>query len=67
MRESRPGDTVSQFSIAQERIVGKFCSNCRIHRQVEGGRELRSNPKRTRWVCRWCAEKYDKAQEARND
>ena len=55
-------ETVRQFSAAQDRIVGKFCSNCRIHRNAEGGRLLPVANKRTRWVCRWCAKRYDEGK-----
>jgi hypothetical protein len=65
MRTGRADETVSQFQEAQERIVGRFCTNCRIHRNAEGGRLLGGNRKRVRWVCKWCADKYDKAMEAR--
>jgi hypothetical protein len=62
---SRADETVGQFGAAQERLVGKFCSNCRMHRQTEGGRLLGGGRKRTRWVCKWCAEKYDQAMARR--
>ena len=65
MRSARPDETVSQFAKAQEKIVGRFCSNCRTHRGLEGGRTLGVNRSRTRWVCRTCAERYDRAMEAR--
>ena len=58
----RGNDTVKLFSDAQERVVGKFCSNCRLHRAVDGGRTIAAGK---RWVCQWCAAKYDAAQEAR--
>ena len=61
---ARADETVGQFAAAQEKLVGKFCSNCRIHRNAEGGRLL-GGGKRTRWVCRWCADRYDRAMEAR--
>jgi hypothetical protein len=62
---SRHDETVGQFAIAQERLVGKFCSNCRMHRAVEGGRLLGGSRKRTRWVCKACADRYDRVMEAR--
>ena len=55
-------ETVRLFSEAQDRIVGKFCTNCRIHRTAEGGRNLRVAHGRSRWVCQWCARKYDEAR-----
>ena len=66
MRTSRLGDTVSQVAEAQERLVGRFCSNCRMHRRVEGGRVLGGTRTRSRWVCQACAQKWDRAQEARS-
>jgi hypothetical protein len=42
------------MTVAQEAILGKFCTRCRCHRSVEGGRLLKAGSGRTRWVCATC-------------
>ena len=62
MKKNHANDTERLFSEAQTRIVGRFCSNCRIHRNADGGRLLKSGHNRTRWVCKPCADRYDRTQ-----
>jgi len=61
---STHGGTEEKFTAAQERIIGKFCSHCRQHRPVEGGRSVRVGTKRqVRWFCAACGATYDKVME----
>ncbi len=48
------GPTEKQATEAQAKILGKFCTRCRCHRQAEGGRLLKAGSGRTRWVCATC-------------
>ena len=48
------GPTEKAATEAQTAILGKFCTRCRCHRSVEGGRLLKAGSGRTRWVCATC-------------
>ena len=48
------GPTEKAATEAQTAILGKFCTRCRNHRSVEGGRLLKAGSGRTRWVCATC-------------
>ena len=48
------GPTEKAATEAQTAILGKFCTRCRNHRKVEGGRLLTAGSGRTRWVCATC-------------
>lgn len=58
------GGTERQTTEAQTKIIGKFCSRCRMHRAVDGGREVKTAGP-TRWYCAACAASYDKAMASR--
>ena len=48
------GPTEKAATEAQAKILGRFCTGCRCHRSVDGGRLLKAGSGRTRWVCATC-------------
>jgi hypothetical protein len=46
--------TESKATKAQEKILGKFCTRCRRHKDPAGGATLKAGSNRTRWVCVSC-------------
>ena len=46
--------TEAKVTLAQERVIGKFCSRCRTHKR-DAGVTLPAGSGRTRWVCTACA------------
>jgi hypothetical protein len=45
--------TEAKVTVAQERVIGKFCSRCRVHKR-DAGATLQAGSNRTRWVCGAC-------------
>ena len=46
--------TEKDMTNAQGKVIGKFCSRCRIHKR-DAGVALQAGSGRTRWVCTACA------------
>ena len=46
--------TESRVTEAQNRIIGKFCTRCRRHKDPAGGATLKAGSNQTRWVCAPC-------------
>ena len=46
--------TESKVTEAQKRLIGKFCTRCRRHKDPAGGATLKAGSNRTRWVCAPC-------------
>ena len=47
--------TESRVTKAQERVIGKFCTRCRRHKDPAGGETMKAGNRQTRWVCAPCA------------
>jgi hypothetical protein len=48
--------TESRTTRAQEKIIGKFCTRCRRHKDPAGGETIKAGSNVTRWVCAPCAK-----------
>ena len=48
--------TEAKVTVAQTKVLDKFCTRCRRHKAVEGGATLKAGSGQTRWVCRQCVE-----------
>ena len=58
--------TEAKVTVAQERVIGRFCSRCRRHRPTDGGATLKAGSNRTRWVCAACLAILREARHGRN-
>jgi hypothetical protein len=56
--------TEAKVTVAQEKVIGKFCTRCRRHRDPAGGATLKAGSNRTRWVCAPCLTIIQRHKEA---
>ena len=45
--------TEARVTVAQEKVIGRFCTRCRQHKR-SSGQLLPAGSGRTRWVCAAC-------------
>ena len=45
--------TEAKVTVAQEKVIGRFCTRCRQHKR-SSGQLLPAGSGRTRWVCTAC-------------